>query len=233
MEILDPKSNCIADNLSVWQFMRRCHIYYLNMHPGKLCRIINEYLFLMHKKYNLYGDRFANREYNEIQEYDPDHLTTFRKIIYADILEQEYEPDADFTEMLYFYNDLMKIADKILDRVFIYGDEFTLEQGYCLIDACVAKAEYIFLSQKNIIITIPKKYFNLERYISINNFPGDLMYTNDENSVDIVMDNSLNKFGYVDVWNIKSSFRETLYCFVEWCATNDNILKICFSDSIL
>ena len=205
------------------------------MHPTQVANILNEYLSFMNKTYNLYSDRFQNKYRNENESIDADHLVNFRKMVYAAYFGEEYVPDDEFVEMLYFYTRLMHLVDKALDKIYIYDYEFSLEEGERIIDLSVINAGCERLLQNTINVNLPRTSFDLDNYKIYNRFPAKIEYigSSDDDFIDIIFDNSDNVFTYIDLWDIKKYIMMPLNCFVDWLSiTNENV-RICFRDNIL
>ncbi|AGC01928.1 hypothetical protein H012_gp532 [Acanthamoeba polyphaga moumouvirus] len=236
MDLISKESDLVGNKrnkIILWNFLKYAHISFLFMLPELLNIVLNEYLLYMHFNFNLYPGRFNNNGvvYN-FDKYSILHLSNFVKVIHEDELpEEEIISNEDYDEMVNFYNELLDYVKNITGKKFMYGTKFNksdkkkLTKYYCedewldMADSCI---------QKKLQISVPKSYFDLDKYKKINKLE-NVKY--EYRAVDIVLkiNNKSSIFSCLDLWDIRDCISIPTYYFVEWESVNVKIAYIFFT----
>ena len=131
----------IGKKKTSYEFMKDSYICYLMEEIRVTDRILDEYIYWMNRRFNMYDDRINSDQIEkELTTRSAFHLENFKYIVYGtnksdDYVKLKNDVDAENMEkVIDFYETMLSITDDAISDSYFYGRGLTVDEHKCIRD---------------------------------------------------------------------------------------------------
>lgn len=116
------------------RYMEESYLLYISKSLGVLCRLLDEYIYWMHRGFDIYNTRIRQSDINQSTNYSMYHIKNFTKLIgEIMILEDTNKPNheidvANKRVVFEFYRKILSTVDFVIGQKYYYGRSLTQEE---------------------------------------------------------------------------------------------------------
>ena len=216
------------DNLSpnlkqAYDFLRDSQINSMMMDPLFFFLFLNDYIFFMNEKYNMYSERIIDKELSGMSIID--HVINFGKLI-----QGEEITDVEKNLIIDFYEELLNYIDRIIGEKYCMGRKLNEQEQEMIIETDYCRKLTNICSMNNVVVHVPKGIFNKKLF---EEYSLDYAHTKLFGSVhetedyDVIEFNNINNnFYFCHLFGIKYCCNKMLSFVVDYGLSSDDKLVI-------
>lgn len=229
MDLFVPNNIELTDNLiSAHTFLKNSYLNFIMIYPEILNRLLNEYVYHMHKFYNMYSDRVDMKRKKGKEN---DYFSAYHVMDFVNVMNRitvSLNDDRENSEDFYEY--LLDFVDDNLGEKFYYGKKFNEDEIKILQNAgydCDIMGTRCF--HKKIKIVFKKDEFDFDKF---HEFEDDESLVHNilikfmKNKTIITIDNSDHNLNMTELWSIQSCSDNFMTLSIDYKKSTDNILYI-------
>ena len=218
------------DNLSpelqqAYDFLRDSQLSSMAMDPLFLCSLLDEYIFVMNEKYNMFNERVINKELNNMTIIN--HVINFERLV-----QGEEITDDEKNLIINFYEELLNYIDGIINDKYCLGRKLNEQEKEIIAKTSHYRKLTNICSMNNVIAYVPKGIFDKKLF---DEYSLDYVHTKLSGSVcetenyDVIEFNNINNnFYFCHLCGIKYCCNEMVSFAVDYSLSSDDKLVIVF-----
>lgn len=211
------------------EFFKNSYLTFIMMNPKMISKILNEYIYYMHKFFGMYQDEFRENYKAIKNRIAVCHVMDFYNIWY----EMSDDINEDIKNCEEFYSVLFEYVYNVLEEKFYLGKKFNNEEKQLLIDRWKNGDDDMFFTvcrHKKIKIIFDRKKFNFSNFSKCmtedDTFQHSVSIKKTKKIVEITIDNSDELLDYTEMWSLQTCGESLVLFSIDYYESTNKILHI-------